>query len=377
MNHKAAPVSAELLISNYPLFCLLSEQDIKELALLTKEIQINAGERIVSEGALIDYFYLIRSGTAEVHKDVVTVEKSQSVHIATLGKGDAIGLAESGFFSQTGIRKASVTAQSAMNLLAFDIKSFNEFLNSPSILYPALKNMGENFLLMHFLKNSRLFQNISNAEIRQLAHNANRSLIKSGELIFSEGDSADTGYFLLSGTVEIFTHYAEQKTIIKQLEAPSLFGESAFLNNGKRNACAQAKTECNVILISLQNIEKIITLDASFFDALTLSRIEQIRPKPYNDIIETSQTEQTVLLSNIKGNQILLSQQEYDIWKRIDGRTPLLNIQNEFNSLSIKDIYAFVMRMHEVGFLQVDESPIEHSASWVKQLICGIKKIWT
>lgn len=376
-------VSSNTLISNYPLFCLLSADDISNLVLLAKEIPVDAGHCIVREGDIVDSFYLIKSGTAEVTKILQTVESNQTIHIAFLGPGDAIGLAESGFFSLTGIRKATVTSKSTMILLALDIKKFYKFLKNPGVNYPALKNLGEKVLLMQFLKESKLFQNLTTPELRQLAYNANRVVIKSGGVFFKEGDLADTCYFLLSGEVTVFTILENQKKIITELEAPNLFGEGAFFDKEKRNASAVAKTDCKILLINNNHIKKLIDNEHFLLDTLNLSRIEQLRPRPCGDILEqiqvSNESESLHFLRKSNEKQILISEQEYSIWKELDGISSLLQLNAKLPLLSIQNIYTFILKMHKANFVEIDEiksfKPISGLRKLINQFINGIKKI--
>jgi CRP-like cAMP-binding protein len=84
-------------------------------------------ETIVTEGDPVDSVYLIISGTADVRH--VTI-KDHALHIqslATLGPGAAIGLNETGFYSLSGIRTATVVALTDMLTFRLSVPAFHGF----------------------------------------------------------------------------------------------------------------------------------------------------------------------------------------------------------------------------------------------------------
>lgn len=117
------------LIQKQPLFSKLADKEIEILASLLKEKRIKAGETIVTEGVYVDSVYFIVKGTADVQYATVN-EKSKTIQQqshATLRTGDAIGLNETGFYSLTGLRTATVVALSDMELLRLSVAEFHGF----------------------------------------------------------------------------------------------------------------------------------------------------------------------------------------------------------------------------------------------------------
>lgn len=131
------------LISNYKLFVLLSPNDIAELANLMQEVHFSKDEIIVKEGDLIDAFFIIASGQADVIKETKTQEGTQILTIATLHEGESIGLSTCGIFSATCERSATIRAKTDVILLKIDITQFNNFISAPSRLYPQLREASE------------------------------------------------------------------------------------------------------------------------------------------------------------------------------------------------------------------------------------------
>lgn len=358
------------LISDYALFCLMNTNDTHELALLSQEITVPEDTIIVKEGEIVDSIYLIKSGTAQVTKTINTLEKKEVMHIAILREGDSIGLNESGFFSNSGIRNATVTSLSDMVLLAIDIKIFNDFLAKSSIYYPALQNIGERILLMLSLKNNKFFQQVTNEKIRQIAHRATRMSLNPGDVLFKEGDFADAYYFLLSGKINLSTGSGEKNKILKRLEAPAFFGEAALMNNMRRNANAQAETECELILITKVTVLEVIQNHTDFSRSLAMARIEQMRPVPVQQVTVDQPDGKKIFLHHPKlKHAMLLTPQQYAIWQSMDGYTPLIDIKNKFPELSLDEIYTFALKMNKGRLLRLNEHLDKKPTSFIRRSI--------
>jgi len=120
------------LVGNQACFRLLTDEEIAELSELFTEVYANADETVVTEGDIVDSVFLIVSGTATVQHSwvdngVIKVEK-----LAELGPEQAIGLSETGLYSLTGRRTATVIAKTDMVLLRMSVSLFNGFVLSHS-----------------------------------------------------------------------------------------------------------------------------------------------------------------------------------------------------------------------------------------------------
>lgn len=129
----------EALIASYPLFGLLTKEDMHELAKLMYQLNIEPGTIICSQGDILYKIYLIVSGTAEASRTHQTIETTKTISLDTLSAGSSIGLSESGFGARTGIQASTYTAVTPMTLLVADLRKFLNFLNTPSLKYPGIK----------------------------------------------------------------------------------------------------------------------------------------------------------------------------------------------------------------------------------------------
>jgi CRP-like cAMP-binding protein len=91
------------------------------------EQEFSAGETIVREGDPVDNIYLIVSGTADVRCFLQFNLPTETKSVATLGPGDAIGMSETGLYSLSGKRTATVIALTDMVLLRLSVAVLHGF----------------------------------------------------------------------------------------------------------------------------------------------------------------------------------------------------------------------------------------------------------
>jgi CRP-like cAMP-binding protein len=117
----------------------LTDKETTELATLLVEKTYKAGETIVNEGDPVDSVYLIVKGTADVRHVTVGKDGLESHSIATLHEGGSIGLNETGFYSLTGLRTATVVALTDMILLYLNIAAFHGFALANSHVHAVMR----------------------------------------------------------------------------------------------------------------------------------------------------------------------------------------------------------------------------------------------
>ena len=127
-------------------FHQLTPQEKEVLATLLIEKKFKAGETIVNEGELVDCVYLIMKGKADVRKLQLGPQPAQSQSIATLKEGEAIGLNETGFYSLTGKRTATVIALTDLETLYLSVAAFHGFALAHSHVNEIMHQQAEEFL---------------------------------------------------------------------------------------------------------------------------------------------------------------------------------------------------------------------------------------
>lgn len=129
-------------IRNQPCFSQLNDTECDILVSLLKEKNIKAGETIVTEGDVVDSVYLIISGKADVRHVYLKDGVLQFESLAQLGPKQAIGLSESGFYSLSGVRTATVVALTDMLVLKLSVAALHGF----ALAYPRVNEVMRKFL---------------------------------------------------------------------------------------------------------------------------------------------------------------------------------------------------------------------------------------
>lgn len=134
------------LVKKQPVFSGLTDEETTELAGLLVEKHFPAGKTIVNEGDLVDSVYLIVNGSADVQHIRIIDGKTQINHLASLGKNEAIGLNEQGFYSISGVRTATVVAKTDMVVLFLSVAVFHGFTLSHSHVSEVMRKQAASIL---------------------------------------------------------------------------------------------------------------------------------------------------------------------------------------------------------------------------------------
>lgn len=115
------------LIRKQACFRLLNDAEVTMLADLFTVKEYPAGSVIVTQGDHVDSVFLIVSGDADVIVTTLVDGQRQENTVATLHPNQAIGLSETGFYSLSGVRTATVVAKNDMVLLHLRVAVFHGF----------------------------------------------------------------------------------------------------------------------------------------------------------------------------------------------------------------------------------------------------------
>jgi CRP-like cAMP-binding protein len=117
-------------LEQIPLFANLSAEDRADVAACMREVAVDAGTELTTQGDWAYELFVIEAGEAEVRKDGEVVRK--------LGAGDAFG--EIGLMA-TGTRTASVVATSPMRLAAMFLREYTQLQHRVPDLAKSLREI--------------------------------------------------------------------------------------------------------------------------------------------------------------------------------------------------------------------------------------------
>ncbi len=122
---------------------------------------------------------------------------------------------------------------------------------------------------------------------------------RKGDLIFSEGESADNVYFIESGKCSVFLYEFTNRVEIGQLGCGEFFGEMAVINRGKRTASVVAITDAEIIVLDREPFLKFLDSGSELSET-----VKSIIARRTEELILK---ENLLTTTGIKGNNLQIS----------------------------------------------------------------------
>ena len=113
--------------------------------------------------------------------------------------------------------------------------------------------------IISVLEKVPLFEGLSHRDLEHIAKLVRGRSLKTGELLFREGDPGDKFYILQSGSIEILKEKAggePERLAVKK--AGDAFGEMALLTDAPRSATVRAIEQSNLLVVSREQFEQLL-----------------------------------------------------------------------------------------------------------------------
>lgn len=369
------------LIRGFPCFASLTNDQCAELASLMCEVTYAAHEQIMVEHEMVDSVYIIVSGEAEVTREVKHRKKMVVVPIAVLRPGEGIGLNDTGFYSTTGKRTATVSAATDMLLLRLDLIDLYGFLQKYNLemsMYAASLQM----LRMRFIKQSLPFARLSHDRLRWLADHVQDVTFPAGSMIFKQNDEGDTCYLIRSGQVEIFAQEEGKEKQLAVLKPPVLFGEATLITHSRRNASARALTDCELLLLRHEHLSELIESEENVANMFMTLMVDRSRPlqNPHVSLHHRTTAdgqELTILKNPDNGSYFKLSNEGAYVWEKLDGKHTMqditLGLAEHYNVFAPDTVAALISKLTKSGFISnldiSDDTKLSGSPLWVRATV--------
>lgn len=124
----------------------------------------------------------------------------------------------------------------------------------------------------HLLQNVYLFKEFSDAELGSLEGIARLETHTGSDVLFNEGDAADSLLIIKYGSVQIAQAGENNTIMLATMGTGSHFGEMSFLDGEARSATARAMEQCEIVVIEYSALRKLLdgnaVLAAKFYRAL-------------------------------------------------------------------------------------------------------------
>lgn len=102
-------------------------------------------------------------------------------------------------------------------------------------------------------------------------------VLKTGDMVFNEGDQSKSLYFVKRGVVRIFKKKGVGAIEIESIRAGQVLGELAFFDNQPRSASAEALTQVELVEISKAALDDAISKVPDWFSALIKTITSRLR----------------------------------------------------------------------------------------------------
>jgi signal transduction histidine kinase len=110
-------------------------------------------------------------------------------------------------------------------------------------------------IIAHFLQKLPFFKDLTNEQLKSIARIVHLESHNAGDILFRQGDNANSLYIVISGEVAMILRFEEEDTIIDEEIAVygqgSSFGERGVLGDRKRAATAKIKERTQLITLTV------------------------------------------------------------------------------------------------------------------------------
>jgi len=124
---------------------------------------------------------------------------------------------------------------------------------------PAVQRPDASALKRRYLQQVEVFQDLSEAQIREVERSTRLSAIGPGRILHQPDEKSEMLYLLKSGGVQIYRISPDGKRfVISNIEPGMFFGEMALLGQAVHDSFAETTTESTLCLIRRRDLEYLI-----------------------------------------------------------------------------------------------------------------------
>ena len=201
------------------------------------ERELEPGDLLIDAGEESTLVYLVLGGRLEVVGPAGTV--------AMLETGSLVG--ELGAFTGAA-RSATVRCASRARVAAITAEEFSSLLEqhpdlAADIAREAARRLRETLLVEHL---GSLFESAGADLLTRLGDMVEWRHLDAGEVLFEEGDLADSAYLVVSGRLRAEVGEPESRRVIGEAAQGDLIGEMALLDDATRGATIYAARDSDV-----------------------------------------------------------------------------------------------------------------------------------
>jgi len=237
-------VSGNFLFSH-----LDDEQSSQVLGALTEKPIPAKGIKVITQGDVGDYFYVVEAGGFDVH-----INKTGRVESGVDGMGDKVGhIGPGGSFGELALmynapRAATIVSTETSTLWALDRVTFRRILMDSAF---QRRRMYESFL-----EEVPLLSALTPYERSKIADALETRKYPPNTTIIQEGDPGESFYILEAGDAEVYKRGTNGP--VNAYKRGDYFGELALLDDKPRAASVVSKTKVKVATLGKSGFQRLL-----------------------------------------------------------------------------------------------------------------------
>lgn len=120
----------------------------------------------------------------------------------------------------------------------------------------------------HFLKKVPLFGSLSDEDLNRLCELITEVRLVPGDELFAEGDEGDAAYVIKEGEIAIIKSSGGREVLLAVRKQGEVIGEMSLLEAAPRFASGRARTDCVLLEISHDHLERLLNTSPSAVRAM-------------------------------------------------------------------------------------------------------------
>jgi putative peptide zinc metalloprotease protein len=223
-------------------------KSLERLAASAKVREIPAGATIVRQGERGDEFFILATGQAAV----MVRDQNEDRIVGQMTVGDFFGERA---LLKSGVREATVKAETPLRLLVFQPKAFWNELVGPVAWESRVRDALEERERLGALP---MFADTGSRQLDLLAVKLQVRNFAPGDVLVKQGDPGDAFFIVREGSVEVFVRNGRSRRRVRTLQTGDFFGEIALLTDGPRTATVQGLEAGSVWRLERQDFRDLL-----------------------------------------------------------------------------------------------------------------------
>jgi CRP-like cAMP-binding protein/Zn-dependent protease len=226
----------------------LPQKSLDRLAGSARVREVAVGATVVRQGERGDEFFIIAAGQAAV----MVREQNEDRIVGQMTVGDFFGERA---LLKSGVREATIKAETPLKLLVFQSKAFWNELVGPvaweSRVRAALEERDR-------LRALPMFADTPSRQLDLLAVKLQVRSFAAGEVIVKQGDPGDAFYIVREGSLLVSVRKERSRRRVRTLKTGDFFGEIALLSDGPRTATVEGLDAGSVWRLERQDFRDLL-----------------------------------------------------------------------------------------------------------------------